>query len=304
MRGRLPVSAAEGGERPRILLATGAVYACPLRVALDLARAAGCDGVELDVSPECLLRRPSSIARLAAEAGQPIRAVHPPLFPLPGWPGGSDFLPRLADLALALGAPTIVVHPPRARQLGSPLVADFIARSHQVQERLRGTGAQVVLENPGFFRPADRRLVFWDLPALHRLAVECGVAMALDTTHAGSSPYPLLESYEIVAERLAHVHLSDLRDPPRWLDHPWLYSYVKHHQPPGSGRLPLTAFLQRLAADGFRGDITLELSPLSLRIWNPARSREVLAAAVQATRAAFDPSPTLSARPPYPHPAA
>ncbi len=272
----------EGG--PRILFSTGALYVYPLRTAFALARDAGCDGVEVDVSPEVMLRPHRLLVSLAAESGMPVCAVHPPLFPLPGWRHERQILPRLEELATAVGIPTIVMHPPKALQLEGARLAAFAARLRETQRRLQGTGTEITLENPGFFRPRDQLLPCWRLPTLRRLAERCGVRLTLDTTHAGSSPYPLLESYAIVRDLLAHVHLSDYRTPPRWLDRPWLFSYVKHHQLPGAGNLPLHPFLRALARGGFRGDISLELSPASLEIWSLARARANLSQAVALTR--------------------
>lgn len=272
------------GNGPRILFASGALYLHPLRAAFELAGAAGCDGIELDVSPLSLLQSPRAIARLAAATGVPVLAVHPPLFPLPGWEHDRQALPRLIDLALALGAPTIVIHPPKVMRLESSRAGAFAARLSGARRRLEGSGTQVTLENPGFFRRRDYLYPLWRLPALHRLAEQCGVAITLDTTHAGSSPYSLMESYAIVRDRLAHIHLSDLCQPSPWLDRPWLYSYVKHHQLPGAGKLPLHPFLSAVAGDGFRGDIALELSPTALEIWRPERARAHLADAVATVR--------------------
>jgi len=268
----------------RILFATGALYTSPLRTVLALARDAGCDGVELDVSPEVMLRPPHALARLSAQSDMPICALHPPLFPLPGWRHEREVLSRLPELALALGIPTIVVHPPKALPAEDARLNAFAEQLNLAQRRLQGSGSEITLENPGFFRPRDHLYPCWHLPTLRRLAGRCGVRMTLDTTHAGSSPYSLLESYDMVRERLAHVHLSDHRPPPRWLDRPWLDTYVKHHQLPGEGTLPLAAFLQALVRDGFDGDIALELSPLSLEIWSLARARDHLREAVLATR--------------------
>ncbi len=274
------------GEAPRILFSTGALYIFPLQWAFDLAQSAGCDGLEIDVCPQTLLCRPPAIARLAAESGLPVRAVHPPLLPLPGWKQ-RDALVHLIDLALTLEAPTIIIHPPKAKRLDAPQIAECRAQIAEAQRQLQGTGTQVVIENPGFFHPSDRQNALWHLPTLRRFADECGLYMAFDTTHAGSSPLTLLESYEFVVDRLAHVHLSDLRTPPRLLDRRWLCSYVKHHQLPGEGQLPLDPFLRRLAGSGYRGDITLELSPVCLRIWDLAYARRCLTEVVRWTRAAL-----------------
>ncbi len=269
---------------PPILFATGAAYVCPLRVALEMAREAGCDGVEFDASPESILRGPAAIARLADRCGVVIRTVHPPLVPLPGWQRYGEIVPRLVEMALATRARTIVLHPPRALQLEAPSVIELIAQVQKGRRRLEDSGARILLENPGFSGPRDARYPLWHLPALHTLAAECGLEIALDTAHAGSSGLPLMESYALVRDRLAHVHLSDMRTPPPRLDRPWLYSFVKHHQLPGRGQLPLGPFLAALARDGFRGDISLEISPTSLGIWDPARARQRLAEAVAFTR--------------------
>ena len=269
---------------PRILFSSGALYVYPLRAAFDVARAAGCDGLELDVCPEVMRCRPERIARLARETGVPVRAVHPPLFPFPGWRRDRDAIPRLVEIALALQAPTVVLHPPKAKGLGSRPVAEFVAALARARQRLRGSDTGIVLENPGFFRPGDEEYVLWHVPALRRFAEQCDLPIALDTAHAGSSPYPLLECYQTVRDRLAHVHLSDVANPRPHLDRSWLYSYVKHHQLPGEGHLPLAEFVGALIRDGYRGDIALELSPLRLEIWSLARARRRLVEAVDTTR--------------------
>ncbi len=269
---------------PAILFATGAAYVYPLRAAFEMARDAGCDGVELDAGPESILQGPARIAHLADRCGVAIRTVHPPLVPLPGWQRYCEIVPRLAEMALATRARTIVIHPPRALHLEAASVTELIAQVQIARRRLEGSGARILLENPGLAGPRDARYPLWHLPALHALAAECGLEMALDTAHAGSSGLPLMESYALVRDRLSHVHLSDMRTPPPPLDRLWLCSLVKHHQLPGTGHLPLGQFLAALARDGYRGDLSLEISPTSLGIWSPARARRNLTEAVAFTR--------------------
>jgi len=265
---------------PKILFST--VY--PLRTAFELAKAAGCDGVELVVCPESILRGPKPIARLAERTALPIQALHPPLFDLPGWRRDDTMIARLVEIALALRIPTVVVHPPRTRRMDDRALTAFQVSLDRACAQLTTIGSQITLENPGFFRPRDSLLPLWQLPALRRFAELHGLNLTLDTVHAGVSPCPLLESYRIVRGRLAHVHLSDLGTPPPWLDQAFLASYVKHHQLPGTGVLPLGEFLRALARDAFEGDITLELSPVSLQIWDLARSQRLLTRAVEDTR--------------------
>ncbi len=271
-------------DQPHILFSTGAVYVYPLRAAFWLARASGCEGVELVVCPELLVRGPRAIRRLARQCAVSIEAIHPPLFSLPGWRKGGPVLPALADLARSLEIPAIVIHPPRAKSLDDPLLAGFRAQIAEARRRLAGAPTEITLENPGFFVPEDRENILWHLPALHRFAEEEGLRLTLDTTHAGVSPYPLPLSYEIARDRLAHIHLSDLCVPPAWLNRPGLDTYVKHHQLPGAGQLPLATFLHNLARDGFGGSITLEISPVSLQIWAPWVTRRILVQTVSDVR--------------------
>ncbi len=124
------------GEHPRILYATGATCVYSLRTAFELALQAGCDGVELDVCPETIVRGVTPALRWAVASGLPIRAIHPPLFPLPGWLPYGRMLPQLVDLALALRVPVIVLHPPRARQRDDPLVVRLAAQLAEARRRL------------------------------------------------------------------------------------------------------------------------------------------------------------------------
>ncbi|MCL6432297.1 MAG: sugar phosphate isomerase/epimerase [Anaerolineae bacterium] len=268
----------------RVLFSTGALYLHPLRIAFEVAQSAGCDGIELDVGPEIMRHGARPAIRLVEEMGLPVRAVHPPLFRIPGWRNQRTVIPRVVELGVALEASTIVFHPPKVRRTDDPEVDEFVSLLAEARRRLQHTGTVIALENPPVFRPADHDYPFWNIPVLVQLAERCGVPIALDTAHAGASRLPLLEAYALTHGRLAHIHLSDLRPPPHWLDRPWLHSYVKHHQLVGAGELPLGHLFAALARDGFRGDVTLELSPISLGIWSLDTARRRLADAVQSTR--------------------
>ncbi|MGQ9684409.1 MAG: sugar phosphate isomerase/epimerase family protein [Anaerolineae bacterium] len=272
---------------PAVLLATGVHYLERIDAAFSLALDAGCDGLELDIGPDQLLRGLEPVRRLMAATGLPVRAVHPPLYPLPGWHREPDTIVRLAEAALALDTRTLVLHPPRCRDLAEPRLARFAEALCTQQARLAPSGARIVLENPGFFRCADASYPLWHVPALNRLAEECGLLTALDTAHAGSSPLSLMDTYAHLRGRLAHVHLSDLRPTRRLLNLPLLHSFLRDHQLPGAGMLPLQDLLRALATDGYTGDITLELSPVALHTWHPAEARQRLAGAVAAVRTHF-----------------
>jgi sugar phosphate isomerase/epimerase len=111
--------------------------------------------------------------------------------------------------------------------------------------------------------------------------------MVLDTSHAATTSYSLAEAYQLLADRLVNVHLSDMRSPPWPFRTPYLHTYLKHHQIPGDGQLPLADLLGRLAADSYRGPITFEISPVALRIWWPPGVKRQLARCVAYVRGAF-----------------
>jgi sugar phosphate isomerase/epimerase len=109
--------------------------------------------------------------------------------------------------------------------------------------------------------------------------------MTLDTAHVGTWELDLLESLDFFDGRLANVHLSDLKAVPHWvLAQPRLHSYLRQHQFPGTGVLPLRECLQELAARGYDGPITFELSPLAIDAWLPWRVERRLRKAVQFVR--------------------
>jgi sugar phosphate isomerase/epimerase len=71
--------------------------------------------------------------------------------------------------------------------------------------------------------------------------------LTLDTTHWATKRINPLDAYHAAGARVAHVHLSN---------------YNGHeHQLPHKGNLNLRAFLRALAADGFAGTVSLELTP-------------------------------------------
>jgi sugar phosphate isomerase/epimerase len=143
------------------------------------------------------------------------------------------------------------------------------------------------VENQAVFRPSDRRYALSKPGDLIRFAEEYHLAVTLDTAHAASFPYDLIEAYEVLASRLVNVHLSDFRSDlsiPTWFN---LHSYLKHHQLPGDGDLPLLPFLERLRADAYQGLITIEVSPFALQAWHPLRVRENLVRSLEFVRNAL-----------------
>jgi sugar phosphate isomerase/epimerase len=268
-------------------LSTGCIYIYPLRSIFNIARKCGFAGVELVVSPEVELRGGRYVRRLAESYGLTIFSLHPPILPFPGWSDHRTAVPRLVDLALEAGAGYVVLHPPDARSLADGRGRRYLEALREGLQRTEVTDVRIAIENRAFFRPQDRHYALSDLRELRAFADELDLPLVLDTSHAATTSYSLAEAYHILADRLVNVHLSDMRSPPWPLSVHYLHTYLKHHQIPGDGQLPLDDLLGRLAADGYCGLITLEISPVALHIWWPPAIKSQLARCVAYVRRAF-----------------
>lgn len=227
---------------------------------------------------------------LAETANLRVLSVHPPLLPLPGWRSFADTA-KLVDFAAAAGASVVVQHTPDAEYLES---ADGVAWRRSIDEaRRRGAkrGITLALENRAIFWQRQRELALADPESLYRFAEEHDFPLTLDTAHAASWPWDVIEVYELFRDRLVNIHLSDFRLLPAWLDQPMLHTYIKHHQLLGSGILPLRELITRVHADGYAGLITLELSPVALRAWWPAQVRSNLVSTVDFVRDGSEQTP-------------
>ncbi len=271
----------------KLSLSTGSIYIYPLRSIFNIAKEAGFAGVELVVSPEVEWRGGSYVRHLAESYGLTIFSLHPPILPFPGWSDYCAVVPRLIDLALEAGAGYAVLHPPKVRSLADDRGRSCVEALRAGLRRTAGADLRIALENRAFFRSSDRRYALGDLRELRAFADQFGLPLVLDTSHAATSSYSLAEAYRILADRLVNVHFSDMRSPPWPLNVHYLHTYLKHHQMPGQGRLPLADLLGRLAADGYCGLITFEISPIALRIWWPPSVKRQLARCVAYVRRAF-----------------
>lgn len=257
----------------QLSFSTGSTYVYPLAATFSLAQQAGLAAVELVIGIEALRLGAARTEGLAARYGLTIRSLHPPVALLPGWPNNSmAAIRKLLGYAAAMSTPPLLVlHTPRARDL------ERDPRGIRYLEALaswrRDYGSiSVALETPGLFGAESRHFALFEIPALTAFAEQQGTWLTLDTAHVGSMPHDLLDAYRQMRGRLANIHLSDLRTLPRLFDRTWTQSYIKHHQLPGRGALPLEALVRALCSDRYAGLLTFELSPLALQIWSPRRA--------------------------------
>jgi sugar phosphate isomerase/epimerase len=256
---------------------TGTFYHRSAAYSLRLAREAGYDGVELVLGPEQLLRGLGSTLRAMCEVGVPVRSVHPPFAPLPGWPRAyAEVFPRLASITMSLGAELFVSHTPFLSSPESPRGQRF-TRGLRLGLEAGGDAIQIGLESSQYNK-RSRRYLLDDLATLTRFAQERGCGVTFDTCHAGANGEDILACYEIVRPALRNVHLSDVI---------WREGKPRTHVLPGEGVLPLAAFLARLAHDGYDGLVTLEIHPGELGLFGRERQAQRLRQALDFVRAAL-----------------
>jgi sugar phosphate isomerase/epimerase len=274
-----------------IVLSTGSLFTYGTLRAARLAAAAGFDGLELMVDDRWDTRDPAYLSTLARDVPLPIVAVHAPSRPgLMGWGGDEvERVRRSVELAVAVGARTVVVHPPiRYRWLAIrrppffsiSVLTPFPRRSRYhawLEDELLAyqatTGVTIAVENmPRHPVAGSWSVNLFDLAHLRDL--RRFPAVAFDTTHIGTWNADLLVAYERVADRVAHVHLSDYNG--------------EQHRLPGEGRLPLAPFLAALRGRGFRGAVAVELVPEALGAGNDTVVAERLERALRFCRENFE----------------
>lgn len=271
----------------KLSLSTGSLYVYPLRTVLRLAQQAGFDGVEVGINPEAIIRGGRDVRQLVEAEGLELCSIHPTVIPLPAWREKHGGLARTIRLAQAAGAPLLVCHTPRAQTLDAGKGLAFCREIEAWQKRLAGGRLRLAVENKAILLDAERRFALTPLEQLHAFAERYDLGLVLDTTHAGSAGDDILAARRVFGDRLANVHLSDLGDRRSLAALPSLKTVLEQHRFPGSGRLPLGGLLADLATSGYAGPVTLEVSPIGLRVWWPPAVRRRLAQAVTWMRQAL-----------------
>jgi sugar phosphate isomerase/epimerase len=213
------------------------------RTAFRMAADCGYDGVEVMVNYDRNSQSVGSVQGLARQYGVPVTAVHVPCLVVSQhvWGFSPEVkLRRSVDMATAVGADVVVVHPPFRWQRG---VSESFAAT--VTE-LDGAGARVTVENMYGMEALGRRVQPWvwsDAESLLRFP-----GLTLDTSHAGANRADVLELYELTRGRVMHLHLSDSTS-----------TRGDEHLPPGAGTLALEELAGAMVADGFDGQVVVEV---------------------------------------------
>jgi sugar phosphate isomerase/epimerase len=272
----------------KIAFSTGSLYTFGLDRVFGLAREAGFDGVEVMVDNRWDTRDIAYLRRLQERHSLRILSLHSPfpLIPVDGWAWDDAVrTQRTVALAETLGVPTIVTHLPLRfhvavlqttllkRRLLLPMPRRW-GRSYArwLKEELttleQASCVTVAVENMPCRFLGKRRL---DVHRMNRIEEWSQLShLTLDTTHLGTWGLDILGVYEQVADRVAHVHLSNFCD-------------GQEHWRLDDGDLPLGAFLERLRGR-FQGTVAIELNPVSLEAKNEDKVRAHLRSTVEFCR--------------------
>lgn len=250
----------------RFLFSTGSLYSYGIERCFAFASAAGFDGVEIMVDQRWGTRQAAYLRGLHDRFGLPVGAIHSPFWlGLSGWPADQPGrIQASVQLAEAVGAGVVVHHLParvghlmmfaggRRIRLPVPLWGRETRYRRWLEEAYAAaqakTEVRLCIENMPAYRRAGRRwnLYYWNDPE----AIRRFPNLTMDTTHLGTWGLQPVEVYSHLDGHVGHVHLSNFDG--------------REHRLPESGELRLDMLLQRLAADGYEGAVSLELHPEAL----------------------------------------
>lgn len=278
-----------------VLFSTGSLTGFTLSSIFDIARRVGADGIELMLTGQLLRQDPSRVQELERTFGVPVRAIHTVmrLGRVSPERAASDIVMSAAYANQFVRCHALVVHGPETHSLHTGAARTWLSALETACEMTEHSSINIALENPGRLTPKAPPTVLDHPDRLRWLAQEWGVAITYDTSHAASQQWDVLGTATKLAPQLANVHLSDYHA--RSYRSALANAFLRDHQLPGAGMLPLEALLAGLSAAQYRGVITLELSPVSLRVpWRPTTER-LLKEAIDFCRAALArPQPSKS----------
>jgi sugar phosphate isomerase/epimerase len=231
---------------PPVQCSTGPFWAFELDLALDLLAEAGFTEIELMVTRDRRTQEPSLPLRLATERDLKIATVHGPFLAITKTVWGPDPLGKIrrgVEMCKEVGATTYVVHPPF---LWERAYARWVTEEAEDFSAQHGVKVAVETMYPVWVAGRRMRAYRWLDPAA---LAHAAPIVAMDTSHLSVARHDILDSFELLAPTLAHIHLSnnagDGRDGHLELD---------------QGILPIDRLLHEVSRSGYEGAISLELS--------------------------------------------
>lgn len=257
-------------------ISTGSLFPLGLEGMFRQCARAGLDGLELVADGRPPARIARQVNRLVREYHLPVLTVHQNLVQKASGDIWCPWMLEAADLALRVAAQHVVIHGPIAFHWDSQAAQSWLRTLEMMQHRLHGSGIHIALENNNQHNTADKYRLLAQLDELAAFTREHDLNTTFDTCHAAALGVNILEGWRILGSRVVNIHLSDYIPRPIPRSSALLSSLFSDHQLPGKGVLPLEEFRQQLLAEGYRGIVTLEVSPLALPTLNPPRLQHTL----------------------------
>lgn len=254
--GAAPATAAGNGSVPRrrpnpVGLSNSSVYPEGTATAFELAGRLGYDGVEIMVGIDAASVSEDEVERLRDYHQVPILSIHAPclIFTVRTWGTDSwEKLRRSARAAQRFGTDVVVVHPPFRWQRG---YAETLVRG--VRELHEETGVKFCVENMYPWRAPKQGLHGGRKFKAYKPGFDPTHHdfdhLTLDLSHASTAHQSSVELARAWGPRLQHVHLTDGRG-----------SIKDEHLLPGHGDQQADRVLQLLAAEGYAGQVVLEVN--------------------------------------------
>jgi sugar phosphate isomerase/epimerase len=240
------LSRAVKASRPLIALSTASVFPDSTPDAFEVAARLGYDGVEVMVSADAVSQDVDVLRRLVDYHGVPVLAVHAPCLLITQRVWGREpwgKLIRAKEVAEKLDARVVVVHPPFRWQ--RDYAKDFGPGLERMSEE---TDVVFAVENMYPLRAGGAEVAAY---APNWNPVQMDVShVTLDLSHTAASGSDALAMAEELGNRLAHVHMADGTG----------VTNRDEHLVPGRGAQPCAPLLEKLAADGYRGMVVLEVN--------------------------------------------
>ena len=229
----------------RVALSTSSVFPESTASAFEIASRLGYDGVEVMVMTDAVSQDPEALKRLSDHYALPILAVHAPCLLVTQRVWGTDpwgKLLRARDAAETLGAETVVVHPPFRWQ--RDYAREFVRGLDRMTDE---TDVRFAVENMYPWRARSREIAAY-LPGWD-VRDEDYPHTTLDLSHTSVSGTDAVVMARDLGDRLSHIHLADGSGSNR-----------DEHLIPGRGSQPCAGLLEQVAASGFDGVVTVEVS--------------------------------------------
>ncbi len=229
-------------------LSTSSVFPEGTAVAFQMAAELGYDGVEVMVGTDAVSQDSYALQDLVQTHQVPVLSIHSPCLLVTQRVWGSEpwgKLRRAQSVAEQLGARTVVVHPPFRWQRG--YAQGFVEGLARMKDE---TSIQFAVENMFPWRALSQEITAyapgWDVRE------EDYSQATVDLSHTAVSRTDAMQLVRDLGSRVAHLHLADGTGSGR-----------DEHLIPGRGTQPVAEVLRHLAADGFSGNLIVEVNTRS-----------------------------------------